>query len=66
MTWHMQQEVRVKMMTGCSDMRRLIRVSVDSSMSMDKEDEEGELELELDMMLDGVSLRFCSIYRLLC
>jgi len=54
------------MMTGCSDMRRLIRVSVDSSMSMDKEDEEGELELELDMMLDGVSLRFCSIYRLLC
>lgn len=56
MTWHMQhEEDRVKMMTGCSDMRRLIRVSVDSSMSMDREDEEGELEL--DMMVEAVRLR---------
>lgn len=54
MTWHMQhEEDRVKMMTGCSDMRRLIRVSMDSSMSMDREDEEGEL----DMMVEAVRLR---------
>lgn len=40
MTWHMQQqEDRVKMMTGCSKMRRWIRVSIDSSGSMDKEEE---------------------------
>lgn len=40
MTWHMQQEERVKMMTGCSDMRRWILVSADSSTSMDKEEDE--------------------------
>jgi len=40
MTWHMQQEDRVKMMTGCSDMSRWILVSVDSSRSMESEEEE--------------------------
>lgn len=38
MTWHMQQELRLKMITGCSDMRRRIRVSADSATSMDKEE----------------------------
>lgn len=42
MTWHMQQEVRLKMMTGCSEMRRRIRVSADSATSMEREVEEGE------------------------
>jgi hypothetical protein len=51
----MQQEDRVKMMTGCSDMRRWIRVSVESSRSMDKDDEveeeeEGEFKLVLIMV----------------
>lgn len=35
MTWHMQQDERLKMMTGCSDISLLIRVSVDSSSSME-------------------------------
>lgn len=49
MTWHMQQEDRLKIMTGCSEMRRWILVSVDSSASIDKlvggvvEEEEGGL-----------------------
>nr|KYP72215.1 hypothetical protein KK1_004803 [Cajanus cajan] len=47
MTWHMQQEERVKMMTGCSDMRRVMRASVDSSTSMEREEEEEEVEEEL-------------------
>lgn len=42
MTWHMQQEDRLKMMTGCSEIRRWIRASVVSSKSMDKEEEEEE------------------------
>jgi hypothetical protein len=44
----MQQEERVKMITGCSDMRRWMRVSADSSTSMDKEDDELEL---MDMVV---------------
>ncbi|KAL5144721.1 hypothetical protein HKD37_06G014967 [Glycine soja] len=40
MTWHMQQEDRVKMMTGCSDINRWILLSGDSSSSMDSEEEE--------------------------
>lgn len=44
----MQQEERVKMITGCSDMRRWMRVSADSSTSMDKEEEELEL---MDMVV---------------
>ena len=46
MTWHMQHEDRLKMITGCSEMRRWIRVSVDSSTSMDREGEEEELVME--------------------
>lgn len=34
MTWHMQQEGRLKMMTGFSEMRRWILTSADSAMSM--------------------------------
>jgi len=41
MTWHMQQEDREKMITGCSDISRWILVSVDSAPSMDKEEEFG-------------------------
>ncbi|MED6134581.1 hypothetical protein PIB30_038296 [Stylosanthes scabra] len=37
MTWHMQQEDRVKMMTGCSVMSRWILASADSSTSMESE-----------------------------
>ncbi|RYR06007.1 hypothetical protein Ahy_B06g085810 [Arachis hypogaea] len=37
MTWHMQQEDRVNMMTGCSVMSRWILASTDSSTSMDSE-----------------------------
>jgi hypothetical protein len=48
MTWHMQQEDRVKMITGCSVMRRWILVSADSSISMDKEEEEFEF---MDMVV---------------
>ena len=44
MTWHMQQEVRLKMMTGCSEMRRRIRVSADSATSMEREAVEGTEE----------------------
>lgn len=40
MTWHMQHEDRENMMTGCSDIRRWIRVSTDSTASKDKEEEE--------------------------
>ncbi|RDX71046.1 hypothetical protein CR513_49642, partial [Mucuna pruriens] len=40
MTWHMQQEDRVKMITGCSDISRWIRLSVDSSSSIDREEDE--------------------------
>lgn len=36
MTWHMQQDDRLNIITGCSDMRRWILASEDSSPSMDK------------------------------
>lgn len=36
MTKHIQQEDRLKMMTGCSDINRLIRASVDSSSSKER------------------------------
>jgi hypothetical protein len=47
MTWHMQQEDREKMITGCSDISRWILVSVDSASSMDKEEDEEEFSGEL-------------------
>lgn len=40
MTWHMLQEERLNMITGCSAISRRIRVSDDSSTSMDREEEE--------------------------
>ena len=40
MTWHMLQEERLNMITGCSVINRRIRASDDSSTSMDKEEEE--------------------------
>jgi len=40
MTWHMQHEDRVKIITGCSEIRRWMRASVDSSTSMEREQEE--------------------------
>lgn len=40
MTWHMQHELRLKMITGCSDISRWIRASADSSSSIDREEDE--------------------------
>jgi len=54
MTWHMQQEERVKMITGCSDMSRWIRASVDSSTSMESEEEDDEVVEELVVAGVGV------------
>lgn len=45
MTWHMQQEDRANITTGCSNISRWILVSADSSTSMDKEEEEDEEEV---------------------
>ena len=46
MTWHMQHEDRLKMITGCSEIRRWIRVSADSSKSIDKEEDMEMVEEE--------------------
>lgn len=36
-TWHMQQDDRLKMITGCSDISRWIRASAGSASSMDRD-----------------------------
>lgn len=40
MTWHMQHEDRLKMITGCSDIRRRMRASADSATSMDSDEDD--------------------------
>lgn len=40
MTWHMQQEDLLKMITGCSEISRRILASDDSSSSMEREVDE--------------------------
>lgn len=43
-TWHMQHEDRLKMITGCSDISLLILVSADSATSIDSIDDDDDEE----------------------
>jgi hypothetical protein len=54
-TWHMQHEDRLKMITGCSDISLLMRASADSATSMDREeDDDDDAAFTDDGVAEGV------------